>query len=80
MLVNSVGKKDKDLKQCGEVAKAFLSAVGPQLQEDFEKIDGLSPCKVYACKLSQKQLPCKALLHIGLDSWGKMTKEVRSSH
>ena len=66
--MNSLGKKHEDLNECGEIAKAFLNAVGPALQDDFEMTGGLNPGQVSVSSAPLK-LDCKVLLHLGVERW-----------
>ena len=76
VLVNSLGGNDKDLNQCGVIAKAFLGVVGQKLQDDFDKTGGLKAGEVAATDICDN-LKCKLLLHLGLEKWkGIQSKEV----
>ena len=74
--MNSVGTCDKDLTQCGVVAKAFLGVVGQSLQDGFKATGGLKLGQVAVSSVCDN-LQCKMLLHLGLDKWqGDQTKQV----
>ena len=76
VLVNSLGKCDADLNECGVVAKAFLAKVGQPLQDDFKKTGGLKKGQVAETSVCDN-LQCKMLLHLSLDKWqGDQTKQV----
>ena len=78
MLVNSLGKKHKDLTECGVIAKAFLAAAGKGLQDDFEKTGGLDPGQVSVCSVVGN-MNCQEILHFGLKDWASDTMQVKTT-
>jgi hypothetical protein len=78
-LVISLGNCTASLGNCGEIAIAFVRAMGSALQADFDAVGngGLAPGKVAVSKL-QNALRCQRLLYLGLDRWtGDETATVR---